>query len=369
MRKRRKTASHSAAANKTRFVTHRRAPVGAPPGTLIADDKAAPTTLRIVRIFDDRIEEIPDADLETLAAAMEEGRIWLDVTGLADLELIAAVGRLFGLDHLAVEDISNTSQRPKVDIYEGHPLIVVHMFDGASVASKEQLAMAFDDRHVLTFQERAGVCLEPVRKRLTVAGGRIRTRGPAYLAYAILDTVLDAYFPLLERIGERLEELEDRITSDPQPHDVARLHQIRRELLVVKRALWPSREMLSAMSRGELGIVPRDVEPFLRDTYDHSIQLIDMVETYRELTTGLLDLYLTSVSTRMNEVVKVLTIVSTIFIPLTFLAGVWGMNFDMSASPWNMPELSAYFGYPAALGSMAALGIGLLAFFRWKKWL
>jgi magnesium transporter len=354
---------------KPRFVTHRRAPVGAPPGTLIADEKAAPTTLRIIRILEDRVEEIAEASLSELAEMMKQGSIWLDVVGLADLDLIVEIGKLFGLDSLAVEDIANTNQRPKVDVYENHPLVVVHMFDGVSVASKEQLSLVFDARHVLTVQERPGDCLDPVRKRLAMPGSRIRTRGSAYLAYAILDTILDAYFPMLERIGEELEELENRITAAPHPRDVARLHEIKRELLVVKRALWPSREMLSALGREETGIVPRDVAPFLRDTYDHAIQLIDVVETYRELSMGLLDLYLSSVSTRMNEVMKVLTIVSTIFIPLTFLAGIWGMNFDPSASPWNMPELGAYFGYPAALGSMAALAIGLVAFFRWKKWL
>lgn len=354
---------------KPRFVTHRRAPVGSPPGTLIADEKASPTTLRMIRILDDRVEEIVGASLPQLAEAMKQGSIWLDVVGLADLDTIAEVGRLFGLDSLAVEDIANTSQRPKVDVYESHPLVVVHMFDGVSVASKEQLSLVFDARHVLTVQERPGDCLDPVRRRLAMPGSRIRSRGSAYLAYAILDTILDAYFPMLERIGEELEELEDRIAAAPHPRDVARLHELKRELLVVKRALWPSREMLSSLGREELGIVPRDVAPFLRDTYDHAIQLIDVVETYRELAMGLLDLYLSSVSTRMNEVMKVLTIVSTIFIPLTFLAGVWGMNFDPDTSPWNMPELHAYFGYPAALGAMAALGVGLMAFFHWKKWL
>jgi magnesium transporter len=356
-------------APKPRFVHHRRVPVGAAPGTLVPDEKASPTSLRLIRIFDDRIEEIADADLGEVAKAREAGRIWLDVTGLADLALIAEIGRLFSLNPLAVEDIANPSQRPKVDIYDEHPLIIVHMFDGVSVSSKEQVALVFTDRHVLTFQERPGDCLDPVRKRLSLTGGRIRARGAAYLAYAILDTILDAYFPMLERIGEELEELEDRITANPQRRDVARLHEIKRGLLVVKRALWPSREMLSTMAREELGIVPRDVEPFLRDTYDHAIQLIEVVETYRELAAGLLDLYLTSVSTRMNEVVKVLTIVSTIFIPLTFLAGIWGMNFDPDSSPWNMPETVAYFGYPAALGVMLAVALGLVAFFRWKKWL
>jgi len=352
------------------LVTHRRAPVGAPPGTLVPDDRASPTTIRLITITDDGATEEHGVDMARLEAAVRAGqRIWVDVVGLADLELIARLGALFRINQLAVEDIANTNQRPKVDIFEEHPLIVVHMFDGQTVASKEQMSIVFDKRHVITFQERPGDCLDPVRKRLGMQGGRIRTRGSAYLVYAILDTILDAYFPLLERLGEELEEIEDRITRSPAAADVARLHLIKRELLVVKRALWPSREMLSALTREELGLVPRSVDQYLRDTYDHAVQLIDIVETYRELATGLHDLYLSSLSTRMNEVMKVLTIVATIFIPLTFLAGVWGMNFDPASSPWNMPELGAYFGYPAALASMALLGISLLAYFRWKKWL
>jgi magnesium transporter len=353
-----------------RFVTHRRAPVGAPPGTLVPDERASPTAIRIITITDDGAEERNGVDLPEVEAAMKSGRrIWVDVVGLADLQLIARLGALFGLNPLAVEDIANTSQRPKVDIFEEHPLIVVHMFDGGTVASKEQMSIVFDKKHVLTFQERPGDCLDPVRKRLAMHGGRIRTRGSAYLVYAIIDTILDAYFPMLERIGEELEEIEGRITRVPSAVDVARLHELKRDLLVVKRALWPSREMLSALTREELGLIPREVNQFLRDTYDHAVQLIDIVETYRELATGVHDLYLSSLSTRMNEVMKVLTIVSTVFIPLTFLAGVWGMNFAPDSSPWNMPELRAYFGYPAALASMVVVALSLIAFFRWKKWL
>ena len=197
---------------------------------------------------------------------------------------------------------------------------------------------------------------------------RIRTRGAAYFVYAILDTILDAYFPMLETIGDELEDLEDKITKDPHPRDVGRLHQLKRELLVIKRALWPAREMLSAMSREELGLIPSEVGYFLRDTYDHAIQLIDIVETYRELATGLLDLYLSSVSTKMNEVMKVLTIISTIFIPLSFLAGIWGMNFAPD-STWNMPELRWRYGYPVALTIMIVIAVGLLYLFRRKRWL
>ena len=353
-----------------KLVTHRRAPVGAPPGTLIPDEKAWPTGIRLISIADDRVEEEIGVDIGRVEEAMKSGRrIWVDVVGLADLQLISKLGDLFALNKLAIEDISNTNQRPKVDIFEEHPLIVVHMFDGRTVASKEQVSIIFNDAHVLTFQERPGDCLDPVRKRLAMPNGRIRARGSAYLVYAILDTILDAYFPLLEHIGEELEDIEDRITRNPLASDVARLHEIKRELLVVKRALWPSREMLSALSREQLGLIPQDIEQYLRDTYDHAAQLIEIVETYRELATGLHDLYLSSVSTKMNEVMKVLTIVATIFIPLTFLAGIWGMNFDPDASPWNMPELGSYFGYPAALASMALVGIFLVVYFRWKKWL
>jgi magnesium transporter len=344
--------------------------VGAPPGTLVADTNASPTAIRLTSISEEGATEKTAATVDDIRAALDSGgRVWVDVTGLADIETISAIGSLFSIDPLALEDVVNTNQRPKVDGYDTHALVVMHMFDGTSGHSKEQVSIVFDKKHVVTFQERPGDCLDPVRKRLAVPHGRFAKRGAAYLVYAILDTILDAYFPMLERIGEHLEEIEDEIAADPDPLDVKRLHSLKRELLIIKRALWPTREMLSALTREEFQLVPRDVARFLRDTYDHAVQLIEMVETYRELATGLYDLYLSSVSTRMNEVMKVLTIVATIFIPLSFLAGVWGMNFNPDASPWNMPELGAYYGYPAALASMLVVGLGLLAFFRWKRWM
>ena len=355
--------------SKSKFVSKRRAPIGAPPGTLVPDERASPTNVQLTIVNDGTVEHVANAPIAVVEAALKsDKRVWVDVIGLADLQLLSTIGELFSIDPLALEDIANTNQRPKVDTYETHALVVVHMFDGVSVESKEQFSILFDERHVVTFQERPGDCLDPVRKRLQVPTGRIRQRGAAYLVYAILDTILDAYFPVLERIGEELEKLEDKITHDPEPKDVTRLHGLKRELLVIKRALWPAREMLSAMGREELGIIPQEVQHFLRDTYDHAIQLIDIVETYRELAMGLLDLYLSSVSTRMNEVMKVLTIISTIFIPLGFLAGIWGMNFAPD-SPWNMPELQWRFGYPAALLIMAVIALGLLYLFRRKKWL
>lgn len=355
---------------RSRLVHRRRTPVGTPPGTLLPDVGAAPSAIRMTEIAERHATVTENASVEDVARAMKAGhRLWVDVVGLADLDMLSALGALFSIDALALEDIVNTHQRPKVDLYEAHALIVVHMFDGVRVASKEQFSILFDRHHVLTFQERPGDCLDPVRRRLAATHGRIRARGSAYLVYALLDTVVDAYFPLLEAIGDRLEEIDRVIADDPHPGVVTDLHDLKRELLVVKRALWPSREMLSALTRGDLGLIPRDVHNYLRDIYDHAVQLIDMVETYRELATSLLELYLSSVSTRMNEVMKVLTIVATIFIPLTFLAGIWGMNFERAASPWNMPELAAYYGYPFALGTMVATALGLIVYFRWKRWL
>ena len=353
-----------------RLVARRRAPAGTPPGTLIPNEHASTTRATLVFVGEDGIERKEAASLADIEAAAASGRrLWLDIVGLGDIGFLEGVGRIFGLSLLALEDINSVYQRPKVDFYSGHALVFMHMTDGAHVSSRQQLAILFDRNHVVTFQEKPGDWLDPVRKRLPHPQGNMRRGGAAYLAYALIDTVVDHYFPLLEQIGDRLEELEDEITTDPQPRDIARLHELKRELLAVTRAVWPMREMLVALTHEETDLVPAAVGLYLRDTYDHAVQLIDIVETYRELSSGLLDLYLSSLSTRMNEVMKVLTIVATIFIPLTFMEGIWGMNFDPAASPWNMPELATYYGYPLALLSMAATGLGLALYFRWKKWL
>lgn len=355
---------------RSSLVTPRRAPVGAPPGVLIPDIHASPTRLSLLLFGEDGVERIEDPDMALLAAAVSGGRrLWLDVVGLGDHDLLVDIARIFDISPLALEDITNTRQRPKVDVFEGHALVFLHMLDGSAASAKEQIAILFDDSCVVTFQERPGDCLDPVRKRLAAPMARIRSEPSGYLAYAVIDTIIDAYFPLLETIGTKMEELENDIIENAGPLQVAELHHLKRELLMVKRAIWPTREVLAAMTREDFTFMPDSVHPYLRDSYDHAIQLIDIVETYRELGTGLLDLHLTSISTRTNEIMKLLTIVATIFIPLTFLAGVWGMNFEPASSPWNMPELTAYFGYPLALLSMFATAAALLAYFRWRRWI
>jgi magnesium transporter len=228
--------------------------------------------------------------------------------------------------------------------------------------------MFIGDNYVLTFQERPGDCFDPVRDRLRKNKGRIRQLGSDYLGYALVDAAIDSYFPILETLGEEIEALEDEVVAAPKPILVDQLHRIRRELLVLRRAVWPTREMLNTLIRDKLPQIKDTTQPYLRDCYDHTIQLMDIVETYREICSSLLDVYLSSLSTRLNEVMKILTIIATIFIPLGFVASLYGMNFDR-ASPFNMPELGWRYGYPFALAVMVAIVASLLWFFRRRGWI
>ncbi|MGF1627395.1 MAG: magnesium/cobalt transporter CorA [Alphaproteobacteria bacterium] len=334
------------------------------------DPAALPSRLHVIAYGPDGLEEIAGcqpADVERLRdrAAV----LWIDVTGLADIALIERIGSIFGLHRLSLEDVINVHQRPKAEDFEHHLFIIVRMLLPGSQIASEQVSIFLGDGFLLTFQERPGDCFEPVRERLRKAKGRIRQLGSDYLAYALIDAVIDGYFPVLETLGESLEQLEEEVIARPEPDQVDRLHATRRELLTLRRAVWPTREMVNALIRDESRHIGDTARLYLRDCYDHAIQLMDIVETYREVAGSLLDVYLSSLSARMNEVMKVLTIIATIFIPLSFLAGVWGMNFDPDASPWNMPELGWYFGYPTALVLMMVVGGGLLFWFRHKGWL
>lgn len=321
-------------------------------------------------VYDEHsFERFDDIGLDAVAAHLGRGRkLWLDVSGVGHAATIERIGEMFGIDRLILEDVMNLHQRPKAEAYGNGVFIVTHMVDGQSVASKEQFSLFLGPDFLVTFQERQGDCLGPVRKRLEAGRGRIRQAGIDYLAYAILDAVLDAYFPLTEKLGDALEELEDAIIADPSPAKLSELHRIRRDLLAVKRSLWPSREMLASLLHEESEFIGAGTGRFLRDIHDHVMQLVDIVETYRELAASLLEFYASRLANRMNEVIKLLTVISTIFIPLGFLVGVWGMNFQ-PVSRWNMPELTWAYGYPAALGFMLAVAIALLAWFRLKKWL
>lgn len=347
----------------------KRAAPGSAPGIMLPDPAAEPSHLRAMVYGPDGLEEIAQCSPDDLAGLRARSTVlWVDVTGLADIALIERVGQAFGLHQLSLEDVVNVHQRPKSEDFDHHAFIITRMMLPNQGMESEQVSMFVGDDFLVTFQERAGDCFEPVRERLRRGKGKIRQHGADYLAYALIDAVIDGYFPVLEALGEAVEDLEDDVIAKPAPNQVDRLHQIKRDLLSLRRAVWPTREMVNALIRGDSPHIGETARLYLRDCYDHSIQLMDIVETYREIASSLLDVYLSSLSTKMNEIMKVLTIIATIFIPLSFLVGLWGMNFDR-ASPWNMPELGWTYGYPIALGIMLAVGLGLVFWFWRRGWI
>lgn len=295
-----------------------------------------------------------------------QGVMWINIEGLGDMELLQKVGAHFGLHPLALEDVTTAVQRPKVEEYDDHLFVVMQLphSDGPMAVRFEQVSLFLGRNFLITIQEdpRFDV-FEAVRARLRSNRGFGRTRGHDYLAYALVDAVVDNFFPVLEPLGESIEALEESLLKRPSQRCVRQLHDLKRALLLLRRNSWPLREVINALVRNESGLVTPETRIFLRDCYDHSIQIMDVIESYRDLSTSMMDIYLSSVGVRTNEIMRVLTVVSTIFIPLTFIVGLYGMNFT------HMPELTWRYGYPACLLLMASIAIGLLAFFRSKRWL
>jgi len=345
-------------------------PPGTQPGTLSAHAEAGDTPVRATafRYDADGCEErtVSPAEIPSLEPP-EGGVLWLDVSGLSDPSAVRAIGDRFGIHPLALEDVLNVPQRSKVEWY-GDCLLVV-LREVRYPDPPEQVSFFLADRVVISFQERPGDSFEPVRERLRQGKGRIRAEGADFLLYSLCDAVLDAFFPTLERLGDEVEEMEERLLVSPVPETFVAIRRLKRALLEVRHAVWPARDALNLLLIEEHALIRPGTKVFLRDCYDHTIQLMDMVETFREMASGLVDEYMSAVSNRMNEIMKVLTVVATIFIPLTFIAGVYGMNFDTKASPWNMPELTWAYGYPALLLLMAAVAGGMLCYFRRKRWI
>ena len=352
-------------------VYRRHTPPGTPPGTLIVDPESPHPVIRILAYGPDKVVEQEISEPRRVGDFLDKWPVlWVDVDGLGDVETIRTLGELFGLHRLALEDVLNVLQRPKIEQYGNSCFIVTRMVSLGERLETEQLNLFLGRNFVLTFQEgRPGDCLDIIRERIRQKRGRIREAGLDYLAYALLDAVVDCYFPILEEYGERLEDYEDAILASPSGETVARIHEIKRNLLTLRRAVWPQREIFNSLLREEIPFVTHETRLYLRDCYDHVSQLIDLIETYRELGSDLTDVYLSSVSNRTNEIMRVLTVIATIFIPLTFIAGVYGMNFNPSVSPWNMPELNWYWGYPFSLVLMLVVTVGQLVFFRRKGWL
>jgi magnesium transporter len=338
-------------------------PPGSSPGAL-AIPAGAPRPRLHAFVYDaEHVTEHDVTDVETIAQLYTPQQVlWLDVQGLGDEPLIRRLGELFGLHPLLLADVVNVPQRPKVEDYENVHLIVTRTVElNGRELDVEQVSIVLGPNFVLSIQERPGDPWNPVRERLR-CGGTIRRLRADYLAYALLDTVVDGYFPMLERLGEDLERLEEEVVTCPGPDALERIHTARRGLVTLRRSIWPLREELAALARDDTGAFSRPVRVYVRDTFDHAVQAVDIVETYRELTGSLMDVYLSTVSQRTNEVMKVLTVVSTIFIPLTFLVGVYGMNFEY------MPELRVWWTYPILWVVMLLIAGGMVMFFRRKHY-
>ncbi|MBS2037594.1 magnesium/cobalt transporter CorA [bacterium] len=340
-----------------------------PAGTLCVDPNAPKPEVDVVAYG---AEEAFEAKLDDLKW-VEDHRskhpvLWVNVDGLGDSYVVGELGRIFNLHKLALEDVVHGNQRPKVDIYEGHLFISLRMlYRHEGRVETEQLSLFLGPDFLISFQEGIpGDCFNPLRERLRKEGTRLRGARADFLAYSLIDAVIDAYFPFLEDLGEQLEHLEDRVMTDPCREVVQEIHNVKRDLLVVRRAVWPLREAINPLLRDETPLVCHETRVFLRDAYDHCIQVVDLLETYRDLGSSLMDIYLSSISNKMNEVMKVLTIITTIFVPLTFVAGVYGMNFNTEKSPWNMPELNTYYGYPLCWLVMLTIA-GVEIFYFWRK--
>jgi magnesium transporter len=347
---------------------------GTAPGTLRppAERRTERVMIRVMDYAPDSLEERELTSVEEAFAFRDSGRVtWIDIVGLHDLAVISRLGEHFGLHPLALEDVLNTGQRPKVENYGDHLFLVMKelRLTGEPKVVTEQICLFLGPDFVITLQEIPGDPFQPVRERLRQAGPRIRRGGADYLAYALLDLVVDQHFPILEDLGDRIERLEDELLVAPGTETLAKIQDVRRCLLGLRRAAWPQREVVNRLERWESSLIQAETKVFLRDVYDHTVQVIDMLETYRELGTSLLETYMSTLSHRLNETMRTLTVIASIFIPLTFLVGVYGMNFNPAASPWNMPELNWYWGYPASLAAMAVIAAGMLVYFKRKGWM
>jgi len=343
--------------------------IGLPPGSLLHTGKTY-IDIPHVKILDydaaDAVEKIFHS-AEELCTYIDSSTVtWIRVIGLHNVELIEKIGQCFAIHPLVLEDILNTNHRPKMEDYGDYLYIILKSFSDAADADgmdDEQVSIILGKNYVISFQEKGDELFTPVLERISSAKGRIRKSGADYLAYALIDTIVDKYFVILEDVGEKIEDLEDDLVIKPGQNALQEIHVLKRKMLHFRKALWPLREIMNSLSRGESALVQENTILYVRDTYDHTIQLVDALETYRDILSGMLDIYLSSVSNRMNQIMKVLTVISTIFIPLTFIVGVYGMNFK------NMPELEYQWGYPAVLVAMLIISLAMVRFFQTRKWL
>lgn len=361
---------------------------GAPPGTLMYLGRETKDTVRITLIEYNEKDffEKDFNDIQECLTHVQPGMVkWINVDGVHNTAIIEQIGKLFDIHPLTMEDIVNTNQRPKFEDFETYLVSVMKMmYEDAGLKKEsddalvsEQLTIVLlNNQTVLSFQEaEGGDVFDIIRDRLRLGKGRIRKCGADYLAYALIDAVIDSYFDVLEKFGDEMETLEESLLENPSPATLKHLHHLKRQMVHIRKAVWPVRELINNLERSESELITESTSVYLRDAHDHTIRVIDTVETYRDLLSGMMDLYMSNVSNKMNEVMKTLTIITTIFVPLTFIVGVYGMNFSATDPktgellPMNMPELYSPYGYAAIWAVMIAIVLGLIIYFRRKKWL
>lgn len=342
-----------------------------PPEILVAEPGAAKPEITFTGFGPDDFQEMDILDISCIASLVEKWPVsWINIDGLGEAKTVGDIGQIFNFHHLALEDVLHPVQRAKVELYQDYVFAVLRMLIDQGAPETEQLSIFLGKNYVITFQEQpGGDILDPLRERIRKNRGIIRSMGADYLMYAIIDTVTDAYFPVLEEYGEKLDEIEDKIFAKGQKEVAQKVHTLKRDILAIRRAVWPLRDALSSLYRDQIPFITQETRYHLRDCQDHVLRLMDLIETLREYGQDLTDLYLSSVSNRMNEVMKVLTIITTTIMVPTLIAGIYGMNFNPAVSPWNMPELNWPYGYPMALALMLTAGLTALLYFKLRGWL
>lgn len=352
----------------------RHASPGSAPGTLVINQESPKPQIRVVDYNAFQVEEKDCENPRDVIPYLTDGVesiTWIDVHGLGDELVVRELGEIFSLHPLTLEDVVHVGQRAKTEEFEGHRFVIARMVEltDDDTVRTEQLSIFLGQSFLVTFQEFPGDCFDPIRERLRRGRGLIRKSGPDFLMYSLIDATIDHYFPVMERYGEILEELEDEVALRPRAELLARIHKTKLELLTIRRAIWPLRDVVNTLLRDESDLIKPETRTHLRDCYDHAVQVMDMIETFRELASGLLDIYMSSVANRTNDVMKVLTVVTTVFTPLTFIAGVYGMNFDPEVGRLSMPELKWRYGYVTCLAFMGCMGFTMLSYFWRKGWL
>lgn len=339
---------------------------GLPPGSLvhIGETKRHKPKISIIDYNETKFEEKITSTVEDCFPFRKKPTVtWINIDGIHDPKIIEDLGKQFGFHSLLLEDIMNTEQRPKIDDFEEHIFIILKMltYEKKEIVT-EQISILIGRNFVISFQEKEGDIFDPIRKRIRENKGKLRKRGPDYLAYSLIDAIVDHYFVLLEKLEDEIEMLEDSITR-PTSGTIKATHHLKREIIMLRRSIWPLREVIGGMMRSGSSLIKKSTAIYLRDVYDHTIQIMDTIEAFRDILYGMLEVHLASISNKMNEIMKVLTIIGTIFIPLTFITGVYGMNFKF------MPALQWKYGYPAVMGGMVIIIIFMLFYFRKRRWL